>query len=55
MKAYCIRCGSEYERPERTRTVYCKTCSDLLKKPSRLNMKPLNIKNCYDYPPTRKG
>jgi DNA-directed RNA polymerase subunit RPC12/RpoP len=55
VKAKCIRCGAEYERPKKSRATYCKVCSNLLKKPSRLNFGPMKIINCYDYQPTRKG
>jgi len=55
MIARCIKCGSEYERPEKTRASYCKDCCNEIKKPSQINFGPLGIKNCYDYKPTRRG
>ena len=51
----CLRCGEDYQRPVKSRATYCKKCSDMIKKPSRLNMGPIREKNCYDYPPTRRG
>lgn len=53
--ATCIRCGSEYQRPVKSRATYCKACSDMIKKPSRLVLPSRKEKNCYDYPPTRRG
>lgn len=53
--AICLGCGENYEKPKKSRASYCKKCSDFLKKPSRLNLPPLQIRTCYDMRPTRKG